>query len=122
MCVDLRLPEVHGSRVLRLVGDDLLHALLNGRSVDCDGRQKGPRDRYELAVDRGRGRALTKLSKTHLLSFHSAGRHCQSWWLLLSRHSQWARNCARQDLLMSSMLPSQPVSPYALQAAVQPVE
>lgn len=46
----------------------------------------------------------TRLSKTHLLSFHSAGRHCQSCWLLSSRHIQCFLNSARQCLLTSSIL------------------
>jgi hypothetical protein len=47
---------------------------------------------------------LTRLSKTHLLSFHSAGRHCQSCWLLLSRQVQCLRNSSRQCLFTSSRL------------------
>jgi hypothetical protein len=44
------------------------------------------------------------VSKAHLLSFHSKGRHCHSWWLWLSRHFQWLVNCAKQFLLRSSIL------------------
>lgn len=46
----------------------------------------------------------TKLSKTHLLSFHSAGRHCHNWWFRSSRHSQCLRNSAKQWVLRSLML------------------
>lgn len=46
----------------------------------------------------------TKLSKTHLLSFHSAGRHCQSCWFRLSRHSQCLRNSVKQCVLISVSL------------------
>lgn len=48
--------------------------------------------------------SLTKFSKTHLFNFHSAGRHCQSCWLLSSRHVQCLRNSSRHDLLMSAIL------------------
>jgi hypothetical protein len=46
----------------------------------------------------------TKLSKTHLFSFHSCGRHCQSCWLLISRHCQCCLNCSRQWVLISAKL------------------
>jgi len=49
-------------------------------------------------------RILTRLSKTHLFSFHSAGRHCQSCWLLLSKQVQCFLNSARQCLFTSSIL------------------
>ena len=52
---------------------------------------------------------LTRLSNTHLFNFHSAGLHCQSCWLLLSKHCQCLRNCSKQCLLTSSMLNS-PIS------------
>lgn len=48
--------------------------------------------------------SFTRLSKTHLLSFHSWPRHCQSCWLLSSRQVQCLRNSVRQCLLTSSTL------------------
>ena len=98
MGVELRLPQMHRCRLLRLLGYDLLQFLLQSQHAPPvflavwsrkEAQRKGWRTRF---------------SKTHLLSFHSTGRHCHIWWLLLSRHCQWLRNSSRQDLLMSSIL------------------
>lgn len=100
--VDLPLPEVYRRRLCRLVRHHLLQFLPPYSSVSpgTAPSKKGRRTSHRV----GTGRHRTKFSYTHLLSFHSAGRHCHSCWLLLSRHCQCARNCPRQDLLMSSIL------------------
>ena len=52
----------------------------------------------------------TRLSNTHLLSFHSAGRHCHNCWLLSSRQVQCFLNSSRQCLLTSSRLRNSEIS------------
>jgi len=48
--------------------------------------------------------AHTSFTNIQLFSGLSARRHCHSWWLLLSRHSQCALNSCKQCVLMSSIL------------------
>lgn len=48
------------------------------------------------------GGGTHSFSNTHLFSGLSAPRHCQSCWLLSSKHCQCFRNSSKQLLLMSS--------------------
>lgn len=58
----------------------------------------------QLRNSTGNHTTPTRLSNTHLFKGSSTFRHCQSCWLLLSRHSQCFRNSVKQCLLTSSSL------------------
>lgn len=68
---DLRWSQVNGDIVCGLVGNLLLEFLQGEKG-------SGQWDGSESEADVGGCNGRTRLSKTHLLSFHSAGRHCQS--------------------------------------------
>ena len=88
VCIDLTCSKMNRNFSWWRLGNNFLQFLVHLVSI----------------VSMGSGKRLTRLSKTHLLSLHSFGRHCHSCWLLSSRQVQCFRNSSRQDLLISSIL------------------